>query len=73
MLLQSFYEGIDAVQLVWNIDALRAVRAALVTADAVTRLSQLRHRAVVAHKERTAGTAIVIIGVIIGFITVMVV
>lgn len=39
------------MQLLGDIDALRAVRTALVAADAVVRLTQLRHATVIADKE----------------------
>ena len=60
-LLQIVHIVRDAVQFVWDVDALRAVRAALITSDAMVGLSQLRHAAVVAYEVSTTGTLVVFV------------
>ena len=50
---------VDAVQLVRNVDGLRAMFYALAAADAVAGLAQFGYAAVVADKECPAGFAVV--------------
>ena len=53
-LLQLIYEAVDALHLLGDVDALRAVGDAMITAYAMVRLTDGWHGAVVTHKERTA-------------------
>lgn len=53
--------GVDSAHLFRDIDTLRTVRATLVAAYAVTCLTQFRHASVIAHEERTASTAEILV------------
>ena len=55
-----------AAHLRGNVDSLRTVRAALVAARALARLTQLRDGAVVAHEKRAAGFEVVFVDIAFG-------
>lgn len=59
--LQLFHITINPLHLLWNIYSLRAMRAALVAADAMVGLAKFRNAAVVAYQVGTAGFAILLV------------
>ena len=56
------------MHLVGDLDVLRAMLNTLAATDAVVRLPQFGHGAVVAHEERTAGTTVVGVLGVVGYI-----
>ena len=56
-----FHKAVDALHLVGYLDALRAMRFALMATDAMVRLTQTGHAPVVAYKKGTARLAVVFV------------
>lgn len=61
LLLELLDIPVDALQLLRNVDSLRAVRRTLVAADAVTRLPQFRNTAVVSDQVGPSGLPIIFV------------
>lgn len=61
LLLQFFYIIVYAMQFLGNIDALRAMRAALVAPRAMIGLAQLGDTPIVAHQINPPGLPVIIL------------
>ena len=69
ILLQPFHKVVNPLHLLRDVDALRTVGRTLVAPDAMAGLAELRHAAVIVHKECTTGASVVLILSVAGHIS----
>ena len=66
VLFQSFYEGVNPVQFLGNVDGLGAMLVALATSYAMTGLAESGHAPVVSDEEGAACVAGILVQLVVG-------